>query len=148
MLLTNLPQKRKRLGMKARSISCYVIACLYLAAGVMHLVLPAPFVAIVPNWVPAPALMVMLTGLAEILGAIGIAQRRIASLRKAAAWGLAVYAACVWPANFQHMAIDLAKPDRDYMLAYHIPRLMLQPVLIWWPLWAAGLIRWPLRSTH
>ena len=132
--------------MKARSFSCYVIACFYTAAGVLHLVLPAPFVAIVPPWVPAPALMVLLTGLAEVSGAIGIMQQRLASLRKAAAWGLALYAACVWPANFQHMANDLAKPNHDYMLVYHIPRLMLQPVLIWWPLWSAHVIRWPLRS--
>ena len=132
--------------MKARSISCNVIACLYAAAGVLHLALPAPFVAIVPGWVPAPALTVMLTGLAEISGAFGIVQWRLAGLRKAAAWGLALYALCVWPANFQHMLLDLAKPDHAYMLAYHIPRLMLQPVLIWWPLWAARVIRWPSRS--
>lgn len=132
--------------MKARSISGNVIVSFYAAAGVLHLALPAPFIAIVPGWVPAPALIVMLTGLAEILGAIGMAQWRLPRLRKAAAWGLAIYAMCVWPANFQHMFIDLAKPNHEYTLAYHIPRLMFQPVLIWWPLWTAHLIQWPIRS--
>ncbi|TDW64995.1 hypothetical protein EDF57_103169 [Novosphingobium sp. PhB55] len=94
---------------------------------------------------PAPALVVALTGIAEILGAIGMLQPVSPALRQAAGWGLAAYALCVWPANLQHMLIDLAHPGRGLPLAYHVPRLALQPVLIWWPLWAGGVTDWPWR---
>ena len=79
-------------------------------------------------------------------GAIGLLQSRSLALRRAAGWGLAAYALCVWPANVQHMLLDLAKPDGEELpLAYHIPRLAFQPVLIWWALWAGGAIDWPWK---
>lgn len=134
--------------MRARRYSCAVLAMLYAVAGALHLTIPAPFVAIVPDWVPAPASVVMLTGFAEIAGAAGIGQSLAPQLRLAAAWGLSAYALCVWPANVQHMLLDLAKPDHGLGLAYHIPRLALQPVLIWWPLWASNITAWPFRQRN
>lgn len=128
-----------------RTIARVVLALLYAAAGILHLLAPEPFVGIVPPWVPAPALVVALTGLAEIAGAAGLLQPWWPGLRKAAAWGLAAYALCVWPANVQHMLIDLPRPGHGLGLGYHIPRLAFQPVLIWWPLWAARVIDWPRR---
>lgn len=83
---------------------------------------------------------------AEIVGAIAIAQPWSAPLRVTAAWSLAAYALCVWPANVQHMLIDLSKPGHGLGLVYHVPRLAFQPVLIWWPLRAANIIAWPVRS--
>ena len=103
--------------------------------------MPAPFVGIVPPFVPHPALVVLLTGLAELAGAAGLVQPWSPPLRKAAGWGLAAYALCVWPANVQHMLIDMARPaGHGLPLAYHIPRLALQPVLIWWALKAGGVL--------
>ena len=130
--------------MRRRDIFRTALAILYGAAGILHLMLPAPFIGIVPPWVPAPALVVMLTGLAELAGAAALAQSCSANLRRAAGWGLAAYALCVWPANIQHMLIDMAKPaGHGLPLAYHVPRQMLQPVLIWWALWASGVTDWP-----
>lgn len=131
--------------MNRRTFSRAVLALLYAAAGVLHLALPAPFLGIVPPWVPFPTLVVALTGLAEIAGAAGLLQPLSPALRRAAGWGLAAYALCVWPANVQHMLIDMAKPGHGLGLGYHIPRLALQPVLIWWPLWAASVTDWPWR---
>ncbi|HUD27352.1 MAG TPA: DoxX family protein [Novosphingobium sp.] len=131
--------------MNRRDISRVVLALAYAAAGVLHLVLPGPFVGIVPPWVPAAGLVVALTGVAELAGAAGLLLPGWPTLRRAAAWGLAAYALCVWPANVQHMMIDMARPGHGLGLAYHVPRLALQPVLIWWPLWAAGITEWPWR---
>lgn len=131
--------------MRVRRYSCAVLAILYAVAGTLHLIIPALFVAIVPDWVPARALVVMLTGLAEIAGAAGIGQPWKLGLRAAAAWGLAAYALCVSSANVQHMLLDLAKPGHGLGLAYHLPRLALQPVLIWWPLWATSVTTRPFR---
>jgi uncharacterized membrane protein len=80
-----------------------------LAAGVIHLLNPAPFLSIMPAWVPAPEAVVLWTGLAEILGAIALAQPVSLKLRQAAGWGLAAYAFCVWPANINHFALDMAR---------------------------------------
>jgi len=132
--------------MNRRDLSRTVLALLYGLAGILHVAAPHPFIGIVPHWVPQPALVVLLTGLAELAGAIGLLQSRSLALRRAAGWGLAAYALCVWPANVQHMLLDLAKPDGEELpLAYHIPRLAFQPVLIWWALWAGGAIDWPWK---
>ena len=47
--------------------------------------------------------------------------------------------------DFEMMLLDLAKPDGGWGLAYHVPRLMAQPLLIWAALWAGGVTRWPFR---
>jgi uncharacterized membrane protein len=132
--------------MNRRNLLRTLLCLIYTAAGALHLAAPRPFLGIMPPWVPSPALVVMLTGLAELAGAAGLVQPLSPTLRKAAAWGLAAYALCVWPANVQHMLIDLARPPGQGLgLAYHLPRLALQPVLIWWPLWAGAVTDWPWR---
>lgn len=105
--------------------------------------MPAPFIGIVPPWVPAPDFVVTATGVAEIAGTLALVQPWSAPLRKAGGIGLALYALCVWPANVQHLLIDMAKADGGAGLGYHVPRLAAQPVLIWLALWAGGAINWP-----
>lgn len=121
----------------------WLLAAFYFAAGVVHLVLPAPFLTIMPGWVPAPEAVVLGTGVAEILGAAGLVQPWSLPLRRAAGWGLALYALCVWPANINHFAIDMAKADGGLGLAYHVPRMIAQPAIIWLALWVGEC--WPLR---
>jgi uncharacterized membrane protein len=125
---------------------CWLLAALYLLAGVAHLAQPAPFVAITPPWVPWPEQVVTLTGLAELAGAAGLVQPWLPRLRQAAGWGLACYALAVWPANFQHFMLDQARGGGGAGLGYHIPRLVFQPVLIWAALWAAIAIDWPFAK--
>jgi uncharacterized membrane protein len=130
-----------------RTILRWLLAAFYFLAGVIHLVAPAPFLAIMPAWVPAPQAVVLWTGVAEILGAIGLAQGFSRPLRQAAGWGLALYALCVWPANINHLLLDLAKPDGGLGLVYHGPRMLAQPVIIWLALWVGECIgpRQPAR---
>lgn len=117
-----------------------LLAAFYGLAGIMHLFKPAPFLAITPAWVPLPAAVIALTGIAELAGAAALLQPWSAQLRRAGGIGLALYALCVWPANFNHMLIDLARPDHGGLpLAYHLPRLAAQPLLIWLALMAGGL---------
>ena len=126
-----------------RAVLRWLLAAFYFAAGVDHLVLPAPFLTIMPGWVPAPEAVVLGTGVAEILGAAGLVQPWSLPLRRAAGWGLALYALCVWPANINHFAIDMAKADGGLGLAYHVPRMFAQPAIIWLALWVGEC--WPLR---
>ncbi len=125
-----------------RIIFRWLIAILYFAAGVAHILRPEGFLAITPNWVPFPDQVVFWTGVAEIAGAIGIVTQRF---RYAAAIGLALYALCVWPANINHAVNNIAMGGNTLGPGYHIPRLMLQPVIIWWALWAGGVTDWPFR---
>ena len=50
----------------------WLLALIYLAAGVIHIRSPGGFVAITPDWVPSPHAVVFWTGVAEIAGAIGL----------------------------------------------------------------------------
>ena len=120
-----------------------LLASAYAVAGYLHITLPEPFLRITPRWVPEPELVVRLTGIAELAGALALAQPWSRPLRRAGSMGLAAYALCVWPANLQHFLIDRASADGGLGLAYHVPRLLFQPVLMWLPLWAAEVIAWP-----
>lgn len=130
---------------RARRIGRWTLAAFYGAAGVIHLANPRPFAAITPAWVPHPDTVVALTGVAELAGSVGLLQTVSPQTRRAAGWGLALYALCVWPANYHHMQIDMARPDHGMGLAYHIPRLLAQPLIIWWALWASGAVRRRVR---
>jgi uncharacterized membrane protein len=119
------------------------MAALYAVAGFLHLATPAPFLAIIPNWVPAPHAIIALTGLCEIAGAWALLSQR---LRWWAAIMLALYAVCVFPANIKHALEHVAIGGVTASWWYHGPRLAFQPVLVWWALFAGGVIDWPLRG--
>ena len=129
-----------------RTVLRWVLAAFYLFAGYRHLADPSPFVAITPAWVPDPHAAVYWTGLAEIAGAAALVQPFSPALRKAGGIGLALYALCVWPANVNHMLMDLARPDDGWGLIYHVPRMIAQPLIIWLALWVSGAADWPFRG--
>ena len=118
-----------------------VLAAFYLGAGIFHLTSPRGFILIVPSFVPWPAEVVWLTGIAEIAGAVGLV---IPRLQKAAGVGLALYAICVFPANINHALnnIDIGVLPNNWW--YHGPRFLLQPVLVWWALFCTGVVNWPM----
>ena len=128
-----------------RSVARWLLGLFYAVAGWLHLIHPRPFVSVMPEWVPSHDLVVALTGVAELAGAVALVQWRAPALRRAAGWGLALYALCVWPANYHHMELDLARPGGGLGLVYHIPRLAAQPLLIWLALWAGEVTDWPWR---
>ena len=133
---------------RARTVWRWLLAIAYLAAGALHLASPAPFAAITPHWVPAPTLVIALTGMAELCGAAGLLQPFSHRLRQAAGIGLALYAVCVFPANINHMIIDMSSPHPQLGWAYHGPRMLLQPVLVWLALWVGGVTDWPFRRSR
>lgn len=124
----------------------WLLALFYLTAGTFHLLDPLPFIGITPLWVPWTAAVVLLTGLAELAAAPALLQPWSQPLRRAAGIGLALYAVCVYPANVNHMLIDMAKPSPALGLGYHIPRLLAQPLLVWLALWAGEVTDWPWRK--
>ena len=128
-----------------RTLLRWLLAIFYGVAGYYHIAAPEPFLSIMPDWVPAAEQVVLLTGIAEIAGAIGLVQPFFPRLRVAAGIGLALYALCVWPANIEHMAMYLRGEIDGPGMGYHAPRMVAQPVLIWLALWVGGATDWPLR---
>jgi len=128
-----------------RTTLLWVLAVFYAIAGYFHLASPSGFLSIMPEWVPFPEQVVLWTGIAELLGAAGLVQPWSQKLRRAAGIGLALYALCVWPANINHFALDMARADGGFGLAYHVPRMIAQPIIIWLALWVSGTTNWPFR---
>lgn len=127
---------------RGRLIARWLLIAFYGLAGVMHLIATDAMVRIVPGWVPLEREVVVATGLCELAGAAGLVTVR---WRTAAGWALAAYALCVWPANVQHAILDLSH-GTGLSIWYHAPRLALQPVIIWWALWATRIVDWPFVS--
>jgi uncharacterized membrane protein len=119
------------------------LAAFYSAAGLAHLVAPDQLLAITPSWVPLAPQVIFLTGLFELVASVALLT---APLRRWAGITMALYALCVWPANFKHAldGIDLTYVSSSWL--YHGPRLVLQPVIMWWALYCAGMIDWPWRK--
>jgi uncharacterized membrane protein len=119
-----------------------VLALFYLAAGYVHLTLPNTFMPVMPDWVPAPYQVILFTGICEVAGAIGLV---VPPTRWLAGLMLALYAIAVFPVNIKHAIYGPAVPGIANMWLYHGPRLLLQPVLVWWALYAGGVTDWPFR---
>ncbi|MEE4152752.1 MAG: DoxX family protein [Erythrobacter sp.] len=123
-----------------RLILRWVLAVFYAFAGFMHLARPEPFIGITPEIVPFREAVIFWTGIAEIVGAIALAQPFSRPLRQAGGIGLALYALCVFPANINHFVIDMARESGGLGLAYHVPRMFAQPLVIWLALWTGEAI--------
>lgn len=110
-----------------------LLAAFFVFAGVSHFTNTAFFVSIVPHWLPAPLAMVYVSGVAEILGGLGVllpATRRLAGL------GLIALLVAVYPANLQ-MALEAerwAASGTPRWVLY--ARLPLQFLFIAWTWWA------------
>ena len=116
---------------------CYLMGAIYVVAGVTHFVSPDGFVQIVPPWLPAPLLLVYLSGAAEITLGLGVIYPKT---RRFAAWGLVALLLAVFPANV-YMATSgvvvtgttLGTLDPSPLVRWG--RLPLQAVLVAWAWW-------------
>jgi uncharacterized membrane protein len=125
-----------------RAAMRWMLAVLYISAGIAHLWAPDQLLAITPSWVPLAPQVIFFTGLFELAASGALLTR---PLRRWAGITMAIYALCVWPANFKHAleGIDLRYVSSSWL--YHGPRLAFQPVIMWWALYCAGVTDWPWR---
>ena len=98
---------------------------------------------IMPGWVPWPREVIVFTGGCELLGATGLI---LPQLRRPAGVMLALYAVCVFPANVHHAFDHVQVAGLPSSWWYHGPRLLFQPVFVWWALWAGEVIDWPFAQ--
>ena len=108
-----------------------VLALAMIFAGVMHFVQPKGFVRIVPKALPAPLMLVYISGVFEVLGGIGLL---VPQTQVFSAWGLIALYVAVFPANV-NMAINNISflGSKSKLIAWG--RLPLQLVLIAWAYW-------------
>lgn len=133
---------------RVRTALRWLLAAFYGVAALFHFAQPGPFVSITPRWVPLPHEVVLITGLAELAGALALVQPWSRPWRRAAGIGLALYAVCVFPANINHMVLDMAKSSPALGWGYHVPRMFAQPLLVWLALWVSQTIDWPFSRRY
>lgn len=137
LLMTESRRSRVQTTLRA------ILLIFYGVAGVVHLLAPDKFLPIVPDWVPMPRLVVIVTGICELAGAIALLTP---ALRRAAGIAFALYAICVFPANIKHAVEGIDVPGLPSSWWYHGPRLLAQPVLVWAALFCVDVVRWPFRD--
>ena len=106
-----------------------IIATLFAAAGVLHFVMPASYERIVPPWLPNAQLLVQVSGVAEMLGAIGVL---LAPTRRAAGWGLIALLVAVFPANVYMLQLAVRDGASSWWQLALLLRLPLQLLIIRW----------------
>ena len=115
-----------------------IAALIFISAGVLHFVTPAPFVHIVPPSLPAPEALVAVSGFFEILGGVGILVPR---LRRAAGWGLIALLIAVYPANIHMLVNDVYLPGAPEVRWTLWARMPLQFVAAWL-VWRGAGLQW------
>jgi len=92
-----------------------VLAGSMISIGILHFAVSAPFVKIMPSYLPYPLELVYISGFFEILGGIGLL---LPPVSQAAAWGLILLFIAVFPANINMAVnnIDLSGiPDSSFL---------------------------------
>ena len=115
-------------GSRLDRIAPRAVAASFAVSGAIHLLRPQVFTPIVPRRLPAPRVLVYLSGAAELVCAAGLFGRRRWAPDASTALLLAV-----WPANLQ-MALDAGSgrssgPTDSRVITW--ARLPLQLPLIW-----------------
>lgn len=102
---------------KFKTALCWFFAVFFFVAGIMHFVQDDAFTAIVPPMLPFPKLIVWITGVMELILAVGLV---LPKYRKASGFWLMPYLLAVLPANI-------------YMAMYNIPlgEATASPTALW-----------------
>lgn len=110
-----------------------LLAILFVTAGVLHFVFPANYMKTIPPWLPAPGALVLISGVCEIAGGLGVLWR---PTRRWAGYGLIALCLAVLPANVQMLLDAQASGASTAWQTLLWIRLPLQFALIAW-IWVA-----------
>lgn len=110
---------------------CFVFVWFFIG-GVCHFAVPAPFLKIMPPYIPYPLEAVYVSGFFELVGAIAL---WIKPLRSMAGYGLMLLTVCVTPANvhmFLHPELFPAIPYRVLIVRFPVQLLLI------WIIWRSS----------
>jgi uncharacterized membrane protein len=126
---------------RGQAIGLAVVFIWFFVGGILHFAATDIEASIVPPYIPWPVAAVLVSGVAELLGAAGIL---IPRLRKAAGIGLFLLTVAVTPVHIYM----LQRPE-----LFHVPlwalwlRLPIQLALLWLIQWSTWRPRRPLATT-
>ena len=123
-----------------RKVARFFAGPVMIAAGINHFVNPGFYLKIVPTALPAPEALVYISGVAEVLGALGTMHPRT---RRPAGWFLIATLVAVYPANI-YMALNPSRfPTIPHWALW--ARLPLQFLFVYW-VWLATLKEEPAKE--
>ena len=119
-----------------KRILLYVQAAFYVFAGTQHFRVPDYYLPMMPDYLPAHAELVFLSGVAEVLCGLGLL---LPQTRRLAAWGTIALLLAVFPANI-HVALHNVPlfGAKEGAGALNWIRLPFQLLLIAWAWWYTG----------
>ncbi len=121
-----------------RNVVVWLLGLFFVGAGANHFLNPAPYLSMIPPYLPKPEALNIISGGAEIAGGIGVL---IPQTRVWAGWGLIALLVAVFPANLQvalhgWKGVNIAR----WILWARLP---FQPLLIALVYWATIKRRCP-----
>lgn len=118
-----------------QKISLILLATFFIVGGTLHFIFPLAYSEIMPAWLPAHKVLVLVSGICEIAGGIGVL---FPLTRRLAGMGLILLAIAVLPANVQ-MLLNAHNAGKDMLWqTLLVLRLPLQFLLIYW-IWRVSL---------
>lgn len=112
-----------------KTVFRWILALVFVFAGVMHFRAPGTYLKIMPAYLPFPLALVYISGAAEILGGLGVLPR---ATRKMAGWGLIALLVAVFPANLAMAQSGTQGVGIDVPHWVWLARLPFQAVFIAW----------------
>ena len=117
---------------RLKRASLWLMAALYVFAGIRHFTHPDFYLQIMPPYLPWHLELVYLSGVAEIVLGVALVAPRFTRL---AAWGVIALLIAVYPANIHMWWNDVAVDGQAMSPWFHGIRLPFQFVLIAWAWW-------------
>ena len=121
----------RQMGKPQAAGLCFVFLWFFIG-GIMHFVATGTEASIVPPWMPWPVAAVLISGVFELLGAVGILYP---PTRKAAGIGLFLLTIAVTPAHFSMLQRPELFPVPLWALWLRLPVQLGLLWLIWWSTW-------------
>jgi len=98
----------------------FILALLFLASGILHLVKPEVFLWLMPPWLPQQIPLIVISGVFELVCAVGLLAKQ-----KWAGYLSALVLLGVWPANIWY-AFDVSTQGFSWLVVAAWVRLPLQ----------------------
>ncbi|MEY4367522.1 MAG: hypothetical protein RLZ28_937 [Actinomycetota bacterium] len=109
-------------------LSNRILTVLFIASGVLHLINPSAFSWLMPPWLPEPTILIYVSGVFELVCALGFIFKQ-----KWAGWLSALVLLAVWPANIWY-AFEVSSSANFWLIVAAWVRLPLQVPLIYFAL--------------
>lgn len=113
-----------------KEITLYIMASLYIIAGIYHFVNPKFYLKIMPPYIPWHKTMIYLSGAAEIILGLLLFYPTYSAF---AAWGIVALLIAVFPANIYHLTS--AKTGKGIPIWILWLRIPFQGIFILWAWW-------------